>query len=324
MSTSPNIKLLENKLINDHLAQASFTLTLFNLTKHSLSGFPGPRLWACSRIPYVLSLQNGTLPVKIKNLQDIYGPVVRIAPNELSFISPEAWDDIYSNKTSALERGAMFYGVLGHNTILGAGPDAHARMRRILSPAFRSSAVRSYEESMRRYVHLLVERLGFLDKNEACTEKSDAVGRHEAIVDIVRWLNFVSFDMAGNLVYGGDPFGCLRRSEFHPWVGLICSWVKAAAISFSVRFYSPLDHVLMWLVASSLGKQKEEFDRLGRERLQERMLSIHDEADDVRFENEEEFHGALPLDLLSRLTSDKGEEMMTIASQPSPSHHRRE
>ncbi len=179
---------LKTKLVNDHLAQASFTLALFNLTKHSLSGFPGPRLWACSRIPYVLSLQNGTLPMKIKDLHDIYGPVVRIAPNELSFISPEAWNDIYSDKSSALERGAIFYGVMGQNTIVAASHDAHARMRRVLSPAFRSSAVRSYEENMRRYAHLFVERLGLLDKNKACGEKSDTVGRHEAIVDIVRWL----------------------------------------------------------------------------------------------------------------------------------------
>lgn len=314
LSTSPNTKLLGNKLIYDHLAQASFTHALFNLTKHCLSGFPGPRLWACSRIPYVLSLQNGTLPMKIKDLHDIYGPVVRIAPNELSFISPTAWDDIYSDKTVALERGAIFYGVMGQNTFLAAGHDDHARMRKALSPAFRSSALKSFEENMRRYVHLLVERLGLLDKNKACEEKSDAVGgHHEAIVDIVRWLDFVTFDIAGNFVYGGDPFGCLRRSELHPWVELIFSWMKAAALSFSFRFYSPLDRVLMWLVPPSLRKQKEEYNRLGRERLQKRMLSIHDEADDVGFENEEGYHGALPRDLLSCLTSNKGEGIMTTA-----------
>lgn len=251
--------------------------------------------------------------MKIKALHDIYGPVVRIAPNELSFISPEAWDDIYSGKPFALERGAIFYGVMGQNTFLSAGNDAHARMRKVLSPAFRPSAVRSYEETMRRYVYLLVERLGILDTNKACAEKSDAVGRHETIVDIVHWLNFVCFDMAGNLVYGGDPFGCLRRSELHPWVGLICGWVKAAAIAFSVRFYAPLDRVLMFLMPPSLRKQKEEFDRLGRERLQKRMLSTRDEADDVGFENEEEYYGALPRDLLSLLTSNKNDGMMTMA-----------
>lgn len=69
----------------------------------------------------------------------------------------------------------------------------------------------------------------------------------------------------------------------------------------------------MWLVPPSLRKKKEEYDRLGRERLQKRMLSIHDEADDVGFENEERYHGALPRDILSRLMSNKGEGIMTTA-----------
>ena len=63
--------------------------------------------------------------MKIKDLHDIYGPVVRIAPNELSFISPKAWNDIYSDKTFALERGAIFYGVMGQNT---SGHDDHASL----------------------------------------------------------------------------------------------------------------------------------------------------------------------------------------------------
>lgn len=65
--------------------------------------------------------------MKIKDLHDIYGLVVRIAPNELSFISPKAWNDIYSDRTFALERGAIFHGVMGQNTFLAAGHDDHAR-----------------------------------------------------------------------------------------------------------------------------------------------------------------------------------------------------
>lgn len=313
MSILPDTELLEKNLTNDHLVQASFTLVLYNLTKHPLSRFPGPRLWACSRIFYVLSLQNGTLPMKIKALHDIYGPVVRVAPNELSFTSPEAWGDIYSDRTSAFERGEIFYGVMGQNTFLAAGHEAHARMRRVLSPSFRSSVVRSYEENMRRYVHLLVERLGLSDKNKACKENPDTEGQDEVTVDIVRWLNFATFDIAGNFVYGGDPFGCLRRSELHPWVGLTSTWGKISAISYAVRFYSPLDRVLMWLVPPSLMKQKEEFDRLGRYPLQKRMLSTHDEVDDGGLENEEGYHGASPRDLLSRLMPIKGERTMTVA-----------
>jgi len=33
----------------------------------------------------------GKLPFETAKLHDRYGPVVRVGPNDLSFISPEAW-----------------------------------------------------------------------------------------------------------------------------------------------------------------------------------------------------------------------------------------
>lgn len=263
--------------------------------------------------PYVLTLLNGTLPTKVKALHDIYGPVVRVAPNELSFIAPEAWKDIYCDKPYGLERSETFYGILGQTTVLGASTKDHAHMRGVLSPAFRPSAMKGYEENMRRYMYLLVEQLDVLAKNKACDGRSNVVVQDEATVDIVRWLNFTTFDMAGNIVYGGEPFGCLRREEFHPWVQLIFTWLKAAAVFFSLRFYTPMDRVLLWLVPPSLLKQQEVFDRLGRDRVRKLMLRIADEVDDNGVEDKEGHDGALPRNILSHLKSNKDEGIMTIA-----------
>lgn len=176
--------------------------------------------------------------MKIKAVHDIYGPVVRIAPNELSFISPGAWDDIYSGKPIALERGAIFYGVIGQNTFLSAGHEAHARMRKVISPAFRSSAVRSCEElpgDYEAYVHLLVERLGVSDKNKACAEKSDAVGRHETIVDIVRWLNFFCFVWPETSSVAGIPSAASDAVSFTHGLDL-----SVAGLSRGHSFLSPV------------------------------------------------------------------------------------
>jgi hypothetical protein len=40
------------------------------------------------------------LPFSVKELHDAYGSVVRIAPDELSYNSPEAWQDIYGDYVS--------------------------------------------------------------------------------------------------------------------------------------------------------------------------------------------------------------------------------
>lgn len=297
------------------LIQALLTQALFNLNKRHLSCFPGPRLWACTRAPYALSLQNGTLPKKIKALHDIYGPVVRVAPNELSFITPEAWKDIYSDKPYGLERSEEFYGIFGQNSIFGAGRKDHGRIRGAISLAFRVSALRGYEENIRQYVDLLVEQLGGLTKEKAGDGTSDRVYQDEVTVDIVRWLNFTAFDIIGNLVYGGEPFGCLRRKEYHSWVQLIFTWVEAAAIFFSIRFYSPLDHLLIWLVPTSLTKKKEEFEQFGRDRVRKRMLNADDEADGEGIEDNKAYDRASPSSVLSHLKSSNGngERIMTLA-----------
>ena len=229
--------------------------------------------------------------------------MVRVAPNELSFIAPEAWKDIYSDKPYGMARDEIFYGIFGKSVLFGADHKDYVRIRGAVSLAFRASAMKVYEDNMRRYVHLLLEQLGLVAKNKASDGRPERVGQDEATVDIVRWLNFTAFDIIGNFVYGGEPFGCLRRKEYHPWVELICTWVKAAAIFSSIRFYTPLDRVLVWLVPTSLIKQKEEFERLGRDRVRKRMLSADDEVDGQEAEDKKEYGRASPSDILSHLKS---------------------
>ncbi|KAF2864896.1 cytochrome P450 [Massariosphaeria phaeospora] len=65
---------------------------------HPLSKHPGPRLWAASRIPYVVSLLRGTLNEDMLGFHLKYGDIVRLAPNELSFAVEEGWRDIYMHR----------------------------------------------------------------------------------------------------------------------------------------------------------------------------------------------------------------------------------
>jgi hypothetical protein len=46
-------------------------------------------------IPYGIYLLRGSLPFKVAEFHEKYGPVIRIGPNELSYITEDAWSDIY-------------------------------------------------------------------------------------------------------------------------------------------------------------------------------------------------------------------------------------
>src|SRR5947209_6472762 len=68
---------------------------VYNIWLHPLSKFPGPKLYAASGMPSVIESLRGRYPQTVQKLHKKYGPIVRTAPNELSFIDAQAWKDIY-------------------------------------------------------------------------------------------------------------------------------------------------------------------------------------------------------------------------------------
>lgn len=76
---------------------------LYYLFFHPLNRYPGPKLWAVSRAFHVWYNFTGRLPFKVLELHRKYGPVVRIAPDELSFTDAAAWDDVRIAKSSLMK-----------------------------------------------------------------------------------------------------------------------------------------------------------------------------------------------------------------------------
>jgi hypothetical protein len=66
---------------------------------YPLAKFPGPRLWAISKLPDGYYRAIGRQTYVVAELHHRYGPIVRIAPDELSFNVEEAWQDIYGKPT---------------------------------------------------------------------------------------------------------------------------------------------------------------------------------------------------------------------------------
>jgi cytochrome P450 len=82
-------------------------------------------------------------------LHETYGPVVRIAPRELSFNDASAWKAIYGHKTGGktrtFEKDPTFYTTNPQSTRhIGTADDPnHTRQRRILANSF-SDKVRDH------------------------------------------------------------------------------------------------------------------------------------------------------------------------------------
>jgi cytochrome P450 len=203
-------------------------LSAYRLWFHPLARFPGPVVNRISWLPGVYWTLRGRLPMETRKLHDRYGPIVRLSPNELAFNTPQAFVDIYGHRAGRpdLEKDPIHVGsvepVPGVSTISMADRANHARQRKALSHGFSKKALGEQEATVQGFVDKLIDKIhGFAEADES--------------FDIVRWLNFVTFDIIGDLSFG-ESFGCLERGDFHFWITVIFDAVKAGAIE-QVRLY---------------------------------------------------------------------------------------
>lgn len=64
---------------------------IYNIFFHPLRYYPGPLLAKANRLNWTYHSWNGDIVNRITELHEKYGEVVRVAPNELSYISAQAW-----------------------------------------------------------------------------------------------------------------------------------------------------------------------------------------------------------------------------------------
>lgn len=140
----------------------------------------------------------------LHELHEKYGDVVRVAPNELSYTDPEAWNDIYGHRVGKPEvmKDPQFYSSFssGSGSIISADRARHGHLRKQASHGFSERALRTQEDVIKKYADLMIARL-----EESATAK-------RPVVDIVDWFNVSSY-LAASLDNGCDPF--LTKTVLH-------------------------------------------------------------------------------------------------------------
>ncbi|KAK7935354.1 hypothetical protein PG985_000849 [Apiospora marii] len=223
----------------------------YNVYLHPLANTPGPRSWACSRLPFIWSLLKGTIVHDIERFHRHYGAILRIAPDEVTFASDEAWNDIFQPRPDHqpfLKDPTWWKTQPGmpQSLISAIDPDHHSRIRRTLAPGFTPRALKAQEPILHLYASLLINRLRGIVSEQP---------RKEATLDIGPWFNFFTFDLFGDLGFG-ESFDCLQHSRYHPWIRLLFNSVKAASFVASARFYPFLEWLLLKCIPPSLRKMQ--------------------------------------------------------------------
>jgi len=237
-------------------------LIIYRLFFHPLAKVPGPKLLAISSLPRAIRHSWFGLWYKDVNaLHEKYGRVFRMSPNEIAVDGDPGWEDVFGFRRSGKEdfaRDSDFFdqttkqGQEVESSIFLTDRAGHSRQRRILSHAFSQSAMYEQEPLIKKYVDLLMSRLG------------DFAASGEAI-DIVRWFNYITFDIIGELTYG-ESFGCLSTREMHPWVALIFDHVRSGEIITFCKRYTITRSLINLILGKKLAQGRAMHKALTKER----------------------------------------------------------
>lgn len=260
---------------------------------HPLRSFPGPKTWAASRVPFSLAQIGGKPHKKLLELHDKYGPIVRIADNELSFILADAWKDNNGHRSAGrLENPKEPMAVLGNeHNLFGANLEDHTRMRRVLSHGFSMKAMLDQQPLISTHVNLLLQRL-----HEHCEGGARPV-------DMVSWYNRVTFDVISDLSWG-EALGCLEKSQDHTWIKALEHTVKYQKFLGLAKRFSPFTPILKAMIPKELTRLEKDNFALAAASVEKRIAQ-----------------GQSRPDFMEAMIRQKGDRVSGKAHSPFCDHH---
>ena len=214
-----------------------------------------------SRVPYLLMVWSGDEHKQVLRMHQKYGEVVRLAPDELSFLTPRAWDDVMGHRKTGQEENGKeecYSGSMG-NSIVASKRTEHVRLRRVLSHGFSAQSMLKQEPIIRKYVDLFIKQL-----HEMSGENKP--------VNMMRWYNFCTFDIVGDLAFG-EPFECLTKRDFHPWVAIIFDSIKFMAISIAMKHFPLIYGILERCIPKDIREKDEQRRQFSHQKVLRRIES---------------------------------------------------
>ncbi|KAL3487019.1 cytochrome P450 [Aspergillus germanicus] len=166
---------------------------------HPLAKIPGPFWASISRYWLAYQVSTGKADVIQRGLHGKYGPVVRIASDEISISDPTAVKIIYGIKSGFTKTD--FYppfapGISAHGDHFSQQDEGkHAARRKFANNVYSMSSVLESEEYIDACTDVLLEKMGKSAKSNK-------------VIDLGEWIQY-TFDVVGELFFG-QQFGFMR------------------------------------------------------------------------------------------------------------------
>ncbi|KAL2835988.1 cytochrome P450 [Aspergillus pseudoustus] len=187
-------------LLAIYLASIFSSLTIYRLLLNPLNKFPGFRLARLAGFAHTIEISKKMdRHMILYNAHKKWGRFVRYGPNDISVSDPDVVRVALSPAAVCTKAPWYAFEYPGCSLISVREREAHARRRRIWSPAFSDRALRGYEMRVERY-------------NKALLRQIEAVEGKPT--DIAKWFECWSFDIMGDLAFG-QSFNMLESPDGH-------------------------------------------------------------------------------------------------------------
>ncbi|KAL5514428.1 hypothetical protein ACEPAG_2516 [Sanghuangporus baumii] len=167
---------------------------------HPLAKYPGPVLAKLTKFWVVYRFYKGDYLPNIIAAHKKYGDVVRMGPNELSFVNADLVPQLLAPD---MPKGPSWEGRrnpdLPASVVVTRSSKEHAQKRVFWSHAFSTTSVRDMQSTITRRVLQLTEEL----EKRAATKQT---------VNITEWMSFFAFDFMGDMAFGGS-FELMRDGD---------------------------------------------------------------------------------------------------------------
>lgn len=200
-----------------------------------------------------------------------YGSMVRIAPDELTYICSGAWKDIYGVRPQLLKDPRSITPPLnGADSLFSAVGDDHRRIRGALINAFSDKALREQSRIVEDYAGQFISRL----KEETL--------RHGPILDIHGFIGSALFDIISHLTWGESSQALHETSatKTPDWIHRFFLHAQFSTVRNCLSRFSPLDHILHSIFLRITARQRIANTRLTSERIDRRLAVGHSSTGD--------------------------------------------
>ena len=223
-----------------------------------MAKYPGPKITAISRLPLVWSTIKGETWQFTGKLHQKYGPIVRIAPDELATTSSGAWEDIYIAKPLApKDPFSQTPPMNGAESLFTAAGETHHRIRKTFINAFSDRALKDQSPIIEEYSNQLITRL----RRE--------MGKNP-MIDIAKFYGYATLDVIADLTFG-EPFYGLEGDNEHSWIVGFFLGAKFGSVRNSLSRYHPIDKIFGWIFLRLTAKNRATSWRIATDMISRRL-----------------------------------------------------